>query len=173
MARSGEAVPAPRLEDLSRPMVAVVAGFHRDLSERLLEGARARLAESGLPPERLEERWVPGAFELPLAARTVALTGRYAAVIALGVVIRGETAHFDHICRSASWGLTAVGLETGVPCAFGVLTTENRAQAEARSGGDVGNAGADAADAAVVMANLVAESLASAGSESLEDLPGL
>jgi 6,7-dimethyl-8-ribityllumazine synthase len=111
-----------------------------------------------LPPERLEERWVPGAFELPLAARTVALTGRYAAVIALGVVIRGETAHFDHICRSAASGLTAVGLETGVPCAFGVLTTENRAQAEARSGGDVGNAGADAADAAVVMANLIAES---------------
>jgi 6,7-dimethyl-8-ribityllumazine synthase len=173
MARSGEAVPAPRLEDLSRPMVAVVAGFHRDLSERLLEGARARLAESVLPPERLEERWVPGAFELPLAARTVALTGRYAAVIALGVVIRGETAHFDHICRAASMGLAAVGLETGVPCAFGVLTTENRAQAEARSGGDVGNAGADAADAAVVMANLVAESLPSAVSESLEDLPGL
>ncbi len=138
-------------------MAAVIAGFHRDLGERLLEGARARLAEAGLPDGYLDERWVPGAFELPLAAKVMARTGRYAAVIALGAVIRGETSHYDHICQTAAGGLSAVGLETGVPVAFGVLTTEDRMQAEARAGGVVGNAGADAADAAVVMANLVRE----------------
>jgi 6,7-dimethyl-8-ribityllumazine synthase len=138
-------------------MAAVVAGFHRDLGERLLAGARERLSAAGLPDGNLDERWVPGAYELPLAAKVMARTGRYAAVIALGAVIRGETAHFDHICHAASSGLSAVGLETGVPVAFGVLTTEDRAQAEARAGGAVGNAGADAADAAVVMANLVRE----------------
>jgi 6,7-dimethyl-8-ribityllumazine synthase len=136
-------------------MAAVIAGFHRDLGERLLEGARQRLAEAGLPEGHLDEQWVPGAFELPLAAKVMAESGRYAAVIALGAVIRGETSHFDYICQAAAGGLSAVGRETGVPVAFGVLTTENRAQAEARAGGAVGNAGADAADAAVVMANLV------------------
>jgi 6,7-dimethyl-8-ribityllumazine synthase len=139
-------------------MAAVVASFHRELTERLLEGARGRLAEAGLPDGHLEEHWVPGAFELPLAARLMAGTRRYAAVLALGVVIRGETAHFDHICNAAATGLTAVALETGVPSAFGVLTCDTYAQAEARAGGEVGNAGADAADAAVVMANLVAGS---------------
>ncbi|WP_217912995.1 6,7-dimethyl-8-ribityllumazine synthase [Miltoncostaea marina] len=157
MARTGPPPPAPRLEHPGVRMAAVVAGFHRDLAERLLEGARARLAEAGLPEGHLEDHWVPGAFELPLAARSLALRRRYAGIVALGVVIRGETAHFDHICHAASTGLMAVGLETGVPCAFGVLTTEDRAQAEARSGGDKGNAGSDAADAAVVMANLLAE----------------
>jgi 6,7-dimethyl-8-ribityllumazine synthase len=138
-------------------MAAVIAAFHRDLGERLLEGARARLAEAGLPDGHLDERWVPGAFELPLAAKVMARTGRYAAIIALGAVIRGETSHFDYICQSAASGLSAVGLDTGVPVAFGVLTTEDRSQAEARAGGEVGNAGSDAADAAVVMANLVRE----------------
>ena len=158
MARTGEAAPAPRLEDLSRPMVAVVAGFHRDLSERLLEGARARLAQSGLPPERLEERWVPGAFELPLAARTVALTGRYAAVIALGVVIRGRDRPLrPHLPRGV---VGPRGRRPGDRRAVRLRRPHHR---EPRAGrgplrGDVGNAGADAADAAVVMANLIAES---------------
>ena len=156
MARSDPPPPAPRLEHRVR-MAAVIAGFHRDLSERLLEGARARLAEAGLPEGHLEERWVPGAFELPLAAKVMATRGRYAAVIALGAVIRGETSHYDHICHAASTGLSVVGLETGVPVTFGVLTTESIAQAEARAGGRVGNAGADAADAAVVMVNLIRE----------------
>jgi 6,7-dimethyl-8-ribityllumazine synthase len=138
-------------------MAAVIAGFHRDLGERLLDGARQRLAEAGLPDGHLDEHWVPGAFELPLAAKVMAESGHYAAVIALGAVIRGETSHFDYICLAAATGLSAVGLETGVPVTFGVLTTENRAQAEARAGGAVGNAGADAADAAVVMANLIRE----------------
>ena len=157
MARTGPPPPAPHLEHPGIRIAAVVAGFHRELSERLLEGARARLHEAGLPDGHLEDHWVPGVFELPLAARAMALRRRYAAVIAIGVVIRGETAHFDHICNAAATGLTAVSLETGVPCTFGVLTTENQAQAEARAGGDKGNAGVDAADAAVVMANLLAE----------------
>ena len=157
MARTGPAPPAPRLDHPRVRMAAVVAGFHRELSERLLEGARARLGESGLPAGHLEAFWVPGAFELPLAARTIALRRRYVAVMALGVVIRGETAHFDHICHAAATGLTAVSLETAVPCTFGVLTCETMEQAVARSGGDKGNAGEDAADAAVEMANLVAE----------------
>lgn len=156
MARSDAPPPAPRLEGRVR-MAAVVAGFHRDISERLLQGARDRLGAAGLPDGHLDERWVPGAFELPLAAKAMARTGRYAAIIAIGCVVRGETAHFDHICHAASSGLSAVGLETGVPVAFGVLTTEDMAQAEARAGGAVGNAGADAADAAVVMANLIRE----------------
>lgn len=157
MARTGAPTPAVPLADPSARIAAVVAGFHRDVAERLLEGARARLVESGLAADALDVRWVPGAFELPLAALTMAKRGRYAAVIALGLVIRGETAHFDYICNAASLGLGRVGLDTGVPCAFGVLTTENREQAQERSGGSVGNAGADAADAAVAMANLIAE----------------
>jgi len=158
MARTGPYPPAPRLEHPGIRVAAVVAGFHRDLSGRLLDGARERLKEAGLPDGHLEDHWVPGAFELPLAARAMAHRRRYAAVVAIGVVIRGETAHFDHICRATATGLMTVSLETGVPCTFGVLTVENREQAEARSGGDKGNAGIDAADAAIVMVNLLADS---------------
>jgi 6,7-dimethyl-8-ribityllumazine synthase len=158
MARTGPPAPAPKLEHPGIRVAAVVAGFHRDISERLLAGARERLREAGLHDGQLEDHWVPGAFELPLAAHAMAHRRRYAAVIALGVVIRGETAHFDHICNAAATGLTSVGLETGIPCTFGVLTCEDYAQAEARSGGDKGNAGIDAADAAVVMINLLADS---------------
>jgi 6,7-dimethyl-8-ribityllumazine synthase len=157
MARSGLRPPATPLSHPAVRVAAVVAGFHREIAERLLEGARGRLIEAGLADENLDVRWVPGAFELPLAAQEMARRGHYAAVIALGLVVRGETAHFDYICNTASTGLSRVGLDTGVPCAFGVLTTENQAQAEARAGGVVGNAGADAADAAVAMINLFAE----------------
>jgi 6,7-dimethyl-8-ribityllumazine synthase len=157
VARTGPPPPAIRLEHPGVRMAAVVAGFHRDIAERLLVGARDRLVESGLTADHFEDFWVPGAFELPLAARTMALKRRYAAVIALGCVIRGETSHFDHICQAAATGLTAVAIQTGVPCAFGVLTCETMEQAVARAGGGKGNAGSDAADAAVAMANLVAE----------------
>jgi 6,7-dimethyl-8-ribityllumazine synthase len=158
MARTGPYPPAPRLEHPGIRVAAVVAGFHRDLSERLLAGAHERLQEAGLPAGQLEDHWVPGAFELPLAAWSMAHRRRYAAVIAIGVVIRGETAHFDHICSATATGLMRVNLETGIPCTFGVLTCENREQAEARSGGDKGNAGIDAADAAIVMVNMLADS---------------
>jgi 6,7-dimethyl-8-ribityllumazine synthase len=150
---------APAATALRRPharMAAVCSGFHRDLTQALLDGARARLAASGLAEGHLDEHWVPGAFEAPFAARVLAGTGRYAAIVALGAVVRGSTAHFDHVCYAASQGLTRVGLDTGVPCAFGILTCDTLEQAWARAGGDVGNAGADAADAAVALVNLTA-----------------
>jgi 6,7-dimethyl-8-ribityllumazine synthase len=163
MARTEPRPPAQALARADVRVAAAVAGFHRELSLRLLEGARSRLAESGLDPERLDDYWVPGSFELPLTVRSLAETGRYAAVIALGVVIRGETPHFEYVSDVAASGISHAGLETGVPCTFGVLTCDTIAQAEARAGGAVGNAGEDAADAAVAMANLIEELRAPAG----------
>ena len=155
MARVGEAPPAPRLDDTGVRMAAVVASFHADIAERLLAGARERLAESGLAPDALDARPVPGAYELPLAALALARTGRYAAILALGAVVRGETPHFGYVCDAAASGLLRVSLDTGVPCAFGLLTCDTYAQAEARAGGEVGNKGHEAADAAVAMVNLL------------------
>lgn len=159
MARTDPTAPATPLSRTDLRIAIVVAGFHREIAERLLDGARVRLGDSGLADDRIDVRWVPGAYELPLAAKQMASRDGVAAVIALGLVIRGQTAHFEYICQSAASGLTRVGLDTGVPCAFGVLTTENYEQAVARSGGEVGNAGADAADAAVAMINLIGEGL--------------
>lgn len=155
MARSGPVPPAVPLEDSDVRMAAVIAGFHRGIAERLLEGARERLAECGLPEGRLDERWVPGAYEAPMAAQALAKTGRYVAILTLGAVIRGETPHFTFVCDQAAAGLMRVSLDTGIPCAFGILTCDTMAQAEARAGGDVGNKGQEAADAAVAMANLL------------------
>ncbi len=156
MARSEAAPPAPPLVDRDVRMAVVVAGFHRQIAEQLLGGVRSRLAQSGLPDGNLDEVWVPGAYELPLAAQTLARTGRYAAILTVGAVIRGETPHFNYVCDAAASGLLRVSLGTGVPCAFGVLTCDTLAQAEARAGGAVGNKGEEAADAAVAMANLIA-----------------
>jgi 6,7-dimethyl-8-ribityllumazine synthase len=149
--------PAPRLEHAAVRLAIVVSEFHRDLGERLLEGARSRLFDAGMDESRLDVHHVPGAFELPLAAQLLATRGRYAALIALGAVIRGETAHFDLVSHAAVMGLSRVSLDTRVPCTLGLLTCDTREQALARSGGSVGNAGADAADAAVVLANLRAD----------------
>jgi 6,7-dimethyl-8-ribityllumazine synthase len=135
-------------------MAAVCSGFHRELTDRLLEGARARLRDAGLPEGRLDVHWVPGAFETPLAAALLARTGDYAAVICLGAVVRGATPHFDHVCAAASQGITRAALDTGVPCTFGILTCDTAEQAWERAGGAVGNAGEDAADAAVSLVNL-------------------
>ncbi len=157
MARSDPAPPAPTLEDPTVRVALLVAGFHRSIAASLVEGARARLAQSGLADDHIDERWVPGSFELPLAASAMAATGRYAAILCLGAVIRGETSHFDYVCGSTADGLMRVGLDSGVPCTFGVLTCETYAQALARSGGEVGNKGEEASDAAVAMINLLAE----------------
>lgn len=154
MARIDAAPDAPRLSNPDVQLAAVCSGFHRGLTEALLEGARARLHESGLADDRLDVHWVPGAFEAPLAARLCADSGRYHAVIALGAVVKGETAHFEHVCFGASQGLIKVATDTGVPCTFGILTVSSMEQAWARAGGEVGNAGADAADAAVALLNL-------------------
>lgn len=156
MARSDPAPPAPKLADPDVRFGLLVAGFHRTIAERLVAGARSRLAESGLPDGHLDEVWVPGAYELPLAAQTLAKTGRYAAILSVGAVIRGETPHFGYVCDAAASGLIRVSLDTGVPCTFGVLTCDTYGQAEARAGGSVGNKGEEAADAAVAMVNLIA-----------------
>lgn len=157
MARSGPPPPVPRLEHPGIRVAAVVAGYHTEISERLLRGVHDRLLEAGLNEGNLEDHWVPGAFELPLAAHAMAHRRRYAAIVALGVVVRGETAHFDYICSAAANGLTSVGIATGIPVTFGVLTCDTYEQAEARAGGEKGNAGVDAADAAIVMVNLLAD----------------
>jgi len=129
----------------------VVGRFYEALADRLLEGAARVLAEAGADHEVHE---VPGAFELPLAARYCARSGRFAGVVCLGAVIRGETDHYDHVCAEAARGIADVGADTGVPCAFGVLTVENMEQALARAGGDKRHQGEDAARAAVRMAEL-------------------
>jgi len=126
--------------------VAIVAAtFYGDLAERLIAGARAALAEGGFGEADLYE--VPGAFELPFAARELAGSGRYSGVVCLGVVIRGETDHYDFVCSEAARGIMDVSLGTGVPCGFGVLTVDSREQALARSGGDTRDSGRHAADA--------------------------
>jgi 6,7-dimethyl-8-ribityllumazine synthase len=129
-----------------------VGRFYEDLADRLVSGAREVLEEAGA--EQVDVFDVPGAFELPLAARYAAESGRYAGVVCLGAVIRGETSHYDHVCAEVARGLQEVQLRTGVPCGFGVLTCETMEQALARSGGDKRHQGRDAARAVVQMVQL-------------------
>jgi 6,7-dimethyl-8-ribityllumazine synthase len=130
---------------------ACVGGFYEDLAKRLVEGAQRVFAEAGVGVELHE---VPGAFELPLAAKYCAESGRYAGVACLGAVIRGETDHYDHVCTQAAGGIARVSLDTGVPCSFGVLTVDTMEQALARVGGGVRHQGEDAARAVLRMAEL-------------------
>ena len=129
----------------------VVARFYAEIADRLVAGARAAFAEHGAD---VEVHDVAGAFELPLAARLCADSGRYAGVAALGCVVRGETDHYEYVCAEAARGVASVGLETRVPCSFGVLTVETREQALERSGGGKRHAGREAAEAVVRMAEL-------------------
>ena len=127
-----------------------VARFYEELADRLLAGAGEVFQSVGATVDVYE----PGAFELPLAAKYCADSGRYAGVACLGAVIRGETDHYDYVCGQAAAGIARVSLDTGVPCSFGVLTVENMNQALARSGGGKRNQGEDAARAVVQMAGL-------------------
>jgi 6,7-dimethyl-8-ribityllumazine synthase len=127
----------------------VVARFYEDLADRLIAGARGVLGEAGI--SEIDEFSVPGAFELPLAAMSAAESGRYAAVVCLGAVIRGETSHYDYVCGESARGIQDVQLETGVPCSFGVLTVDNLDQALARSGGDKRDSGRHAAEAVLAL----------------------
>ena len=136
---------------MSERYAIAVARFYEELAERLERGARAAFAEAGVEPEVL---YVPGAFELPLAASYAARSGRFAGVACLGAVIRGETDHYDLVCAQAARGVMSVQLDTGVPCAFGVLTCETMEQALARSGGGVRDQGRRAAEAVLRMAAL-------------------
>jgi len=131
-----------------------VARFYEELAERLERGARAAFAEAGVEAEAF---YVPGAFELPLAASYAARSGRFAGVACLGAVIRGETDHYDFVCAETARGVMSVQLHTGVPCAFGVLTCATMEQALARSGGGVRDQGRHAAESALRMAAMRAE----------------
>jgi 6,7-dimethyl-8-ribityllumazine synthase len=147
-------------EQLSASEFAVcVATFYRDFADRLTNGAIEAFSEAGVSAASVHTYEVPGAFELPLAAKYAAQTGRFAGVACLGVVIRGETSHYDHVCAESARGIQDVQIDTGVPCAFGVITAEDREQAEARSGGDKRDQGRSAALAVMRMA-LLREELA-------------
>jgi 6,7-dimethyl-8-ribityllumazine synthase len=129
-----------------------VGRFYEDLAARLVAGAQAAFADAGAREAEVFD--VPGAFELPMAAKLCAETGRYDGVACLGAVIRGETDHYDWVCAEAARGIQEVQLRTGVPCAFGVLTVDTMQQALARSGGDKRDSGRHAAEAVLALARL-------------------
>jgi 6,7-dimethyl-8-ribityllumazine synthase len=133
----------------------VITRFNDFVVEPLLRGALDALKRHGASDKQIEIVRVPGAFDLPVAARKLALSRRYEALIALGAVIRGQTPHFDYVAGECASGLARIALESGVPIAFGVLTTDTMEQAVDRAGGKAGNKGADAALAALEMANLL------------------
>ena len=137
--------------------IAIVASrFNETIGRGLVEGAIDNLLRHGVPDRALSVAWVPGAFELPLAAKRIASSGDVDAVVCLGTVIRGETPHFDYVAGAAGTGILNASLETGIPITFGVLTADTTEQAAARAGGKMGNKGAEAALAAIEMANLFA-----------------
>ena len=131
-----------------------VATFYEDLGEKLVNGAVEAFSDQGVAPTSVHTYEVPGAFELPAAAKWCAESGRFAGIACLGVVIRGETNHYDYVCAEAASGIQRVQLDTGVPCAFGVITCDTREQAEARAGGDKRDQGRNAAIAVMRMAQL-------------------
>jgi 6,7-dimethyl-8-ribityllumazine synthase len=136
---------------VSRFAIAV-GRFYEELADRLVDGARGVLEAGGA--KEIDVLDVPGAFELPLAARYAAESGRYAGVVCLGAVIRGETDHYEYVCAEAARGIQEVQLRTGVPCGFGLLTVETIEQAMARAGGGKRHQGEDAARAVLTMARL-------------------
>ena len=145
------------MTDLARMEFAVcVATFYEEIAERLLNGAAEGFDLGGVSEASVHTHRVPGAFELPFAAKLCAESGRFAGIVTLGVVIRGETSHYDHVCEEAAAGVNRVQLDTGVPVAFGVITAENMDQALARSGGDKRDQGRGAAVVAMRMALLKA-----------------
>lgn len=147
-------VPAAALDGRGLRVAIVASRYHEEIVARLLAAARERLLAAGVAPEAVTVVRVPGSFELPFAAALLARTRTHDAVVCLGVLLRGETAHFDRIAAAVAHGLTRVALDEGIPVTFGVVTAETISQAEARAGGDHGNRGADAAAAALEMALL-------------------
>lgn len=135
----------------------VVARFNEFITSKLLSGCIDCLIRHEAADEDLTVAWVPGAFEIPMAAKKLAESGKYDAVICLGAIIRGATPHFDYVCAEASKGIAQVSMQTGVPVAFGVLTTENIQQAVERAGTKAGNKGVDCAMTAMEMVNLFKE----------------
>ncbi len=143
------------LQGKGRKIGIIVARFNSFISEKLLEGAMDSLVRSGVADDDIDVARVPGAFEIPLVAQKMAGSGKYDAVICLGVVIRGATPHFDYVAGEVAKGTAQVMLDAGVPVLFGVLTTESIEQAIERAGSKAGNKGSDVAVAALEMINLV------------------
>ena len=146
--------------DFSTPpgrFAIVAARFNGLVVDALVTGAHDALVRLGVKADAIDLVRVPGSFELPLVAKTLAATGDYAAVICLGAVVRGDTDHYDYVCQAATHGILQAGMETGVPIIFGVLTCDTEEQALERTGGALGNKGADAAIAAIEMARLFHE----------------
>ncbi len=136
--------------------VGIVGGrFNEFITGKLISGAEDGFIRHGVAPEDIDIAWVPGAFELPLIAKKMAESGKYDAVITLGAVIRGATAHFDFVCNEAAKGVSQAGMQTGVPVIFGLLTTDTIEQAIERAGTKAGNKGWEAAVSAIEMANLL------------------
>ena len=143
-----------RLDAKGLKVGILVSRFNSFISDRLVDGAVDALLRHGADPDNLVVVRVPGAFEIPPAARKMATSGRYDALICLGAVIRGATPHFDYVSAEVSKGIAAVSMEAGIPVTFGVLTTDTLEQAIERAGSKAGNKGFDAAMAAIEMANL-------------------
>lgn len=135
----------------------VVSRFNESITRQLLAGARDCLIRHGVADDAIEAVWVPGAWEIPVAVRALARSGRFSAVLALGAVIRGATPHFEYVAGGVASGVGSVGLETGVPAIFGVLTTDSIEQALERAGTKAGNKGWDAALAALEMVDVLAQ----------------
>jgi 6,7-dimethyl-8-ribityllumazine synthase len=146
-----------RLTSNNKKYGIVVGRFNEFIGGKLLTGALDALKRHGVDEEEIEVAWVPGAFEIPLAAKKMALSGKYSAVICLGAVIKGSTPHFDFVSSEVSKGIANVSLETGLPVVFGVLTTDTIEQAIERAGTKAGNKGYDAACTAIEMVNLFDE----------------
>lgn len=148
----------PEYDGQLRPIgrvAIIVSRYNEVVTGKLLAGAQECCRGAGLPPDQVDVIWVPGAFELGVAAMAAARSGRYVALVALGAVIRGETPHFDFVAGETSRQLGAVALETAVPVGFGLLTTEDLDQALARAGGNAGNKGTEACEAALRAADVV------------------
>jgi 6,7-dimethyl-8-ribityllumazine synthase len=150
-------VKTGKLRAEGRAFALVVARFNDFVTSKLLEGAVDTLVRLGVSESDITVAWVPGAFEIPVAAAAMAKSGNYAAVICLGTVIRGETPHFDFVAGQCAAGIAAAARDTGVPVIMGVLTTVTMEQAIDRAGGKMGNKGAQAAEAAVEMADLLSQ----------------
>jgi len=145
-----------KLNATGRKFALVASRFNSLITRQLIAGAEDCLVRHGASEDAVTLVWVPGSFEMPLAARKLAESGKFDALICLGAVIRGQTPHFDYVAAEAAKGIAQVALSTGVPVSFGVLTTDNVEQALDRAGMKMGNKGADAAAAAIEMADLFA-----------------
>jgi 6,7-dimethyl-8-ribityllumazine synthase len=143
------------LEGRGRRFAVVAARFNGVVTEKLVEGALGAFRRLGISGDAVDVAWTPGSFELPLAAKRLAESGLFDAVVCVGAVIRGETSHFDYVAGEAARGIQQVALESGTPCIFGILTTDTVEQALDRAGGKHGNKGWDSAMAAVEMAGLL------------------